>query len=573
MHLEYKWIVLINTTTGMLMVSINQTIAMMALPAIFGGLHVNPLAPGQSSLLLWVMLSYSAVTTVLLVTLGRIGDMVGRVRLYNAGFAIFTLGSLLCAMTPSNGSRGVGELIAFRMLQGIGGACLFANSTAILTDAFPVTQRGFSMGFNQLAFLGGNVVGVVGGGLLATINWRLDFLISVPVGIVGTIWAYVSLREIGQRHVEPPDWLGNITFAVGLLSVMVGLSLTLSPYAGQALGWSNPVVLGLLGIGLLSITAFVVVERRAKFPMFNLALFRIRPFLFGNLAGFLFALSRGGLTFMLIVWLQGIWLPIHGVRYQDTPLQAGLDNMPMMFGFIAAGPAAGWLSDRYGARILGTVGLLLSATGPGLLMWLPANFSLLEFGVCIFISGVGMGLFSAPNLAQVMNAVPAAQRGAAAGMRQTLQNAGMTISQVLFFTIMISNLARSLQPGVRAGAMAAGLPSPLADALATVPPGAAIFAAMLGYDPVASFIPASALAALPEAVRQRILDPHFFAGLLATPFVASLHVALAISALMCVLGAGASWLRGRRTPQLDPSRLELPHHAVEPAPSSAGAGG
>jgi MFS family permease len=324
MKLEYKWVALINTTIGMLMAAINQTVILISLPAIFAGLHVDPLAPGQSSLLLWIMLGNAAVTTVLLVSFGRLADMFGRVRLYNLGFVIFTAGSLLCALTPSSGTLGALELIGFRMIQAVGGAMIFSNSVAILTDAFPAHQRGFSLGINQIAFIGGNVIGVVLGGLLAAINWRLDFLISVPVGVVGTIWAYVALKEIGVRTVQPLDWLGNLTFGGGLLVLMLGLTDALMPYGGSNMGWSNPRVIAELIAGVTLLVAFVRVESRAPFPMFDLKLFKVRGFAFGNIAAFLFSVARGGLQFMLIVWLQGIWLPLHGVAYADTPLQAGL---------------------------------------------------------------------------------------------------------------------------------------------------------------------------------------------------------------------------------------------------------
>ena len=544
MKLDYKWIVLSNTTLGMLMASINQTIVMIALPAIFSGLRVDPLAPGQSSLLLWMMMGYSAVTTVLLVTFGRIADLFGRVRVYNLGFVVFTVGSLLCALTPSTGSTGAIELIAFRMLQGLGGACLFANSVAILTDVFPPSQRGLSLGINQIAFIAGSVIGVVVGGLLAAVNWRLDFLISVPVGVAGTAWAYVALKETAERHRQPLDWLGNLTFALGLLSVMYGLTEALTPYGGASMGWGNPVVVACLAAGAVLLAAFAVVETRVEHPMFDLALFRIRGFLFGNIAAFLFSLARGGLQFMLIIWLQGIWLPLHGVRYADTPLHAGIDTMPLMFGFVIFGPLGGWLSDRYGARVLATAGILIAGAASLLLMTLPADFNLALFAGYLFLMGAGMGFFGAPNTAQIMSAVPAEHRGSASGMRATVLNAAMTASQAIFFTIVIAALTSTLSPSVRSGAAAAGLPAPLAEGLSHLPPGAAIFAAMLGYDPISHLVPASALAALPQAVVTRIVDPHFFAGLLAQPFVEGIRVALLFSAALCVLAGLASALRG-----------------------------
>jgi MFS family permease len=549
--LEYKWVVLVNTTIGMLMAAINQTIVLISLPAIFSGLGVDPLAPGESGLLLWMLMGYSAVTTVLLVTFGRIGDMFGRVRIYNLGFVVFTIGSLLCALTPSSGTTGAVELIAFRMVQGLGGACLFANSIALLTDAFPAHQRGFSLGINQIAFIGGNLVGVVLGGILATVSWRLDFLVSVPVGVVGTIWGFRALHEIGMRRREPLDWLGNITFAVGLLAVMFGLTEALTPYGGQTMGWGNPVVGLSIGAGIMFLVGFFVLEARAAHPMFELGLFRIRSFLFGNVAAFLFSLARGGLQFMFIIWLQGIWLPLHGVRYADTPLQAGIDTMPLMLGFVVCGPLGGWLSDRYGSRALATGGILIVAVAAALMTTLPANFNLGLFALYLALMGAGMGFFSAPNTSQIMGSVPPEHRGSAAGMRATVLNAGMTASQAIFFTIIIGSLATNLGPALARGTTGAGLPPTLAQGISSLPPGAAIFAAMLGYDPIAHLIPTSVLAALPPAVTSRILDPHFFASILAQPFVVGIRTALLACIAMCVLAGVASALRGadkRRVP-------------------------
>jgi MFS family permease len=544
MKLEYKWIVLINTTIGMLMASINQTIVLISLPAIFSGLHVDPLAPGQSNLLLWMLMGYSAVTTVLLVTFGRIADIFGRVRIYNLGFVVFTIGSLLCALTPSVGTVGAVELITFRMLQGVGGACLFANSIALLTDAFPANQRGFSLGINQIAFIAGNVVGVVLGGILAAVNWRLDFLISVPVGLFGSVWAYRALHEIGKRQVQPLDWLGNLTFAGGLLALMFGLTEALTPYGNQTMGWSNPIVVLVLGAGVILLAAFAVVETRVRYPLFDLGLFRIRDFLFGNVAAFLFSLARGGLMFMFIIWLQGIWLPLHGVAYADTPLHAGIDTMPLMLGFVVCGPLGGWLSDRYGSRILATGGILVAGLAAALLMTLPANFNLGVFAAYLALMGAGMGFFSAPNTSQIMGSVPAEQRGAAAGMRSMVLNAGMTASQAIFFTIVIASLSHNLGPALENGASQAGLPPALAHGIASLPPGAAIFAAMLGYDPISHLIAASSLATLPPAIADRISDPHFFASLLAQPFVDGIRVALLACVAMCVLAGVTSALRG-----------------------------
>lgn len=562
-NVQYKWVALSNTTIAMLLASISQTVVLIAMPAIFSGLKVDPLAPGASSLLLWLMMGNAAVTTMLLVSFGRLADMFGRVRVYNVGLVIFTLGSLLCALTPSEGVTGAIELIAFRMVQAVGGAMIFSNAAAILTDAFPPQERGLSLGINQIAFIGGNVIGVVVGGLLAAINWRLDFLIAVPFGVIGSVWAVIALKEIGTRRAQPLDWLGNLSFALGLLALMYGLTMALLPYGGASMGWTNPQVVVSLLAGMLLLAGFVVVEAKVRYPMFELGLFKLRGFLMGNVAAFLFSLSRGGLQFMLIIWLQGIWLPLHGVRYDQTPLQAGIDTMPMMFGFVLCGPLGGWLSDRYGARVLATGGILLAGVGAALLMTLPADFALWEFGLYLFVMGAGMGFFSAPNTAQIMSALPEEHRGSGSGMRATVLNAGMTVSQAVFFTIVIASLSRSLGPDLQSGASAAGLPGPLAHLLGSLPPGAAVFASMLGYDPISHLVPAALLAGLPPAVTARLVDPHFFASLLAQPFVEGMRTALGICVVMCAAAGLASALRGAEERHV---AAVVPEAPIQPLP-------
>ncbi|MDA8344664.1 MAG: MFS transporter [Thermaerobacter sp.] len=544
--LAYKWIALSNTTLGVLMASMNQTIVMISLPMIFRGLHVNPLGSGQTGLLLWVLMGYTAATTVLLVTVGRISDTYGRVRFYNLGFVIFTLGSLLSALTPGIGASGEVELIVFRVVQGIGGAFLFANSAAILTDAFPPTQRGLALGVNQIAAIGGSVLGLVLGGVLATVNWRLVFLVSTPIGLLGTVWAYIKLREIGVRTARRLDGWGNLTFGVGLTALMVGLTSVLMPYRTAPMGWGNPMIQGALALGVVLLLLFLWIESRVADPMFELRLFRIRPFWAGNLSGFVASLSRGGLQFMLIIWLQGIWLPLHGVPFNQTPLLAGLDTLPMMAGFIIAGPISGILSDRYGARAFSTIGMLLSGLGFLLLSTLPANFSFPVFAVYLLVMGIGMGLFSSPNAASIMSAVPAEHRGVASGMRATFQNAGMMMSMAIFFTIAIVGLSNHLPPALRSGLTNAGLPAPLALGMSHLPPVAALFSALLGYNPLGSLMGPKILGALPGAVRAKLLAPHFFAQLISTPFSESLHTVFYISIGLSLIAAIASAMRGKQ---------------------------
>jgi len=409
---NYKWVALSNTTLGVLMATINSSIVIISLPAIFRGIHLDPLAPGNVSYLLWLLMGFLLVTSVLVVSLGRLGDMYGRVRIYNAGFAVFTIGSIALAVEPLHGGSAAMWLILWRVVQGIGGAMLFANSTAILTDAFPANERGMAMGINQVAALAGSFIGLVAGGLLSEVSWRLVFIVSVPFGLLGTVWAYKSLRETVQRSTNARiDWWGNSLFAVGLTALLAAITYGIQPYGNHTMGWTNPwVMTGLIG-GVALLVIFCFVELYVEQPMFQLKLFRIQAFWAGNLAGWLGSIARGGLQFMLIIWLQGIWLPLHGYDYVDTPLWAGIYLLPLTGGFLIAGPLSGYLSDRYGARAFATGGLLLVAATFGGLLALPTDFNYWAFAGLIALNGVGSGLFSAPNTTAIMNSVPAEQRG------------------------------------------------------------------------------------------------------------------------------------------------------------------
>jgi MFS family permease len=543
---EYKWIALSNTTVAMLAYSFNQTIVLVALPAIFAGLHSDPLSKGGAGYLLWVLSSYTATTTILLATFGRIADTHGKVRFYKYGFVVFGIGSLLCTLTPSMGSTGALELILFRVLQGVGGAMLSATSIAILTDAFPAKERGLAFAINQLAFIGGNVIGVVLGGILTNFNWRLVFLVSVPIGFGGAVWSHYKLRETGIHQMQPPDWLGNLVFGAAMLMVMLGITYALVPYGGASTGWSNPLVLASLVVGAFLLTAFVVVESRAAYPMFSLELLRIRAFTIANVANFFFNISRGGLQFILIVWLQGVWLPLHGVTFAAIPLTAGLALLPMMLGFLFGAPVGGWIGDRHGARLLSTGGLGLVSISLLLLSTLPADFAIVLFTLYLFVLGVGMGLFAAPNSAQLMGAVGANARGIAAGMRQTIGNAGQLVSTALFLTIVVGGLAAVLPATLKDGLMHAGVPAASAQTAAQVPAGTAVFAAVLGYNPIDRLLPAASRGSLPPAVATRVTGGKFFAQLLAAPLAAAMHLAFLVGALLAFAGVCASLLRGPR---------------------------
>jgi EmrB/QacA subfamily drug resistance transporter len=543
----YKWIALSNTTLGVLMASIDSSIVLISLPAIFNGIHIDPLAPGETSYFLWLLLGYMVVTATLLVTFGRISDMFGRVRMYNLGFLIFAVASVLLWLTPSTGNTGAVELIVFRLIQGVGSGFLFANSAAIITDAFPANQRGLAMGINQIAAILGSVIGLILGGILAYFDWRLVFLVSVPVGIIGAVWAYLMLRETATiREHQTIDWPGNITFALGLTILLVGITYGIEPYGTSPMGWGSPLVIGMLSVGLVLLAVFVWIELHAEDPMFRLQLFRIRAFTAGNISSFLASVARGGLQFMLIIWLQGIWLPLHGYDYAVTPLWAGIYLLPLLIGFVLMGPVSGWLSDRFGARIFSTTGTLIQVVGFVALTFLPANFNYIWFALILFMLGVGQGMFSAPNTSSVMNSLPADQRGVGSGMRATFMNAGSLASIGVFFSIVIAGLAVSLPLTLTTGLTTAGVPGAVANQIAHLPPTSALFAAFLGYNPMAKLLPASVLHTLPAANQANLLGHSYFPNLISPPFLLGLRGAFYLSATMCLIAAASSALRGKR---------------------------
>jgi MFS family permease len=530
----------------MFMASLDASIVLISLPAIFRGIHLDPLNPGNIGYLLWMLMGYLVVTAVLVVTFGRLGDMFGRVRMYNAGFAVFTAASIALSLTPGHGGSAAMWLIVWRIVQGIGGALLIANSTAILTDAFPTDERGRAMGISMVAAIAGSFIGLIAGGLLADVDWRLVFWVNVPFGLFGTIWAYAKLRELGRQKRTPIDWWGNVTFAAGLILILLGITYGLQPAGGHTMGWTSPVVLAELIGGVALLALFVLIELRVADPMFHLDLFHIRAFTAGNAASLLSSIGRGGLQFMLIIWLQGIWLPLHGYSFERTPLWAGIYMLPLTVGFLVAGPAAGWLSDRYGARPFSVGGMLLAAASFGFLMLLPANFGFPVFALLLLMNGVGMGLFAAPNTTGIMNSVPAGQRGAASGMRATFQNTGMVLSIGLFFSLMIVGLSSTLPTTMRAGLESDGVPPATAARIADEPPVGSLFAAFLGYNPMEKLVGQDTLDQLPPAKAADITGQTFFPELISAPFIDGLRIAFSASVVMCLVAAWASWLRGGR---------------------------
>jgi MFS family permease len=538
-----KWSTLSNTTLGALMASIDASIVLISLPDIFRGIHLNPLAPSNTGYFLWLLMGYMLVTAVLVVSFGRLGDIFGRVRMYNLGFVLFTIFSTMLSVTWLHGPAGALYMIVMRIFQGVGGAFLMANSTAIITDAFPEDQRGLALGTNAVAGIAGSFIGLVLGGVLGPIDWRLVFLVSVPVGVVGTVWAYINLKEKGIRTPARIDWIGNVTFAVGLVAVLVGIVYGLEPYRTHTMGWTNPFVLAALIGGVAVLVFFVWVETKVQAPMFRIPLFRIRAFAAGQLASLLASLGRGGLMFIVVIWLQGIWLPEHGYSFVRTPLWAGIYMLPLTVGFLAAGPASGFLSDRFGARPFATAGMLLAAASFGLLELLPINFSYVFFALLLLLNGIAMGMFSSPNRAGIMNALPPAERGQGAGMVSTSQNAAMVFSIGIFFTLLIVGLASHLPSALYKGLVAQGVPSSAAAKVARLPPTSTVFGAFLGYNPIQTLL-GPTLKTLPAA-RVAILTGHsFFAHLITTPFSDGLHTAFDFSLVAMLVAAGASWMRG-----------------------------
>jgi MFS family permease len=552
-------VALSNATLAVLLATLDASITIIAMPDIFRGIHLDPLVPANSFYLLWMILGYLVVTSVLIVSLGRLGDMVGRVKIYNLGFVIYTAASLVLAIDWMQGRAGATFLIVFRIVQGIGGACLLANAAAIITDAFPARQRGMALGINNIVGVSGMFIGLVLGGILAPIDWRLVFLISVPVGLFGTVWAYVALRELSTPRRARVDWAGNLTFAIGLVLIMVAVTYGIRPAGGHPIGWGSPRVLALLAGAVVSLVAFVIVERRVVDPMFRLSLFRIRAFTFGTLSTFLSAVSRGGLMFMLIIWLQGIWLPQHGYDFTETPLWAGIYMLPLTVGMLCAGPASGYLSDRFGARPFATSGMLLTAVGFLLLMLLPTDFVYPVFGGILLLIGVGMGLFASPNRAAVMNSLPKGDRGAGGAMNQTFQNSAQVLSIGIFFTLMIIGLAATLPETMSTGLEAHGVDPTTAHSVASLPPVSILFAAFLGYNPIQHLLGPHVLAGLSAHDQAALTGSSFFPNLISGPFQDGLHAAFTFAIVACLIAAGASLLRGGRMVHED--------EMAEPAPA------
>jgi MFS family permease len=558
---HYKWIALSNTTLGVLIATINASILLISLPAIFHGIHIDPLQPSNTNYLLWLILGFLVVTAVLVVSLGRLGDIYGRARTFNLGFAVFTFFSIMLAVTWMKGGAGAMWLIIMRALQGVGGAMLFANSSAIITDAFPANQRGLALGINGVAAVAGSSIGLVLGGVLAPVAWRAVFLVSVPFGILGTVWGFAKLRDLSERKPAKIDWWGNVTFAVGLIAVMIGITYGIQPYGHHTMGWTSPKVIAEIGGGILVLIAFCIIETRVEQPMFHLDLFKVRAFTAGNFASLLSGIGRGGLQFVLIIWLQGIYLPRHGYSFADTPLWAGIYLLPLVAGMLFAGPIAGALSDRMGPRPFAVAGMGIAALSFLLMSLLPVNFSYPVFALVIILNGLGMGIFFSPNRASIMNSLPANQRGAGGGMAATFMNSAMVLSIGIFFSLMIVGLSGGLHQSLYHGLTTHGVPRNVAQQAANLPPVATLFAAFLGYNPIQTLL-GPHLHAI-SAHQQHVLLGHtFFPSVISAPFSSALTSAFTFGLIACVIAALASlvpakgqpWFgRGRRTAAGEPA--------------------
>lgn len=545
-HPLYKWVVLSNTTLGMLLATVNSSIVLISLPAIFRGIGLNPLQPANVTYLLWLLMGYMVVTAVLVVLFGRLGDMFGRVRIYNLGFVIFTLCAVALSFQPFDLDAGAWWLIGWRVVQGVGGAMLIASSAAILTDAFPAHQRGMALGVNMVAAVAGSFLGLVVGGALSEWHWQAIFWVGVPIGILGTVWAMRSLREVGERSPGRLDWAGAVTLGLGLTVLLTGITYSIQPYGGSPTGWGNPWVLGAIASGVLALVAFCVIELRVDQPLVDIRLFRITAFGMGNLAGLMSSVGRGGLQFMLIIWLQGIWLPLRGYDFEATPLWAAIYMLPLTFGFLVAGPLSGWLSDRYGARPFTVGGMLLMCATFVALVLIPVDFDYWLFATLIFLNGVGGGVFTSPNSAAIMSSVPASARGAASGVRATFFNAGGSLSIGIFFSLMIVGLANTLPGAMSAGLQAQGVSAAVADEVAGTPPVGSLFAAFLGYNPIGELLEPSHALQQPGVNAEVLTGQTFFPHLIIAPFHTGLVVVFVAAAVMMLIGAVASLFNAGR---------------------------
>jgi len=424
----YKWTVFSNTLIGSLMAAIDGSIVLISLPTILKQL------PGTGADdALWIVMSYMLVTSTFILNFGRIGDMFGRVKTYNLGFAVFTIGSFLCSLSQ-NGS----ELVVFRIVQALGSALLWANSGALLTDAFPINERGKALGINQAMIVAGSIIGLVLGGVLtAEAGWRSIFWVNVPIGVFATLWAHYKLKELGAiRKNQKLDIWGNVTFVGGLSALLLGITL------GALESW-NMLDYTMIGVGALVLVVFTYIEMKVPEPMFDLSLFRIKAFTGGNLAGLISGLSRGAFTFMMSFYLQAV--------LGDSALTAGILLIPISVAVAFVGPLSGILSDRYGSIYFAVAGLGVTGIAFAIMYQIPAEIKYTVLLVPLIVMGVGWGLFGSPIKSETLSAVPAAMRGVGSAISSTSVNIGFLASLAISIAIISTAVPHSVVIGVFGG--------------------------------------------------------------------------------------------------------------------------
>lgn len=545
--MQYKWTALSIILISSLMSSINMSITLIALPAIFNGVQINPMNSFQY--LLWILMVFGLVNATLLLSFGRLSDIYGRAKFFKLGFLIFTIGSVLLYLTPSTGDAGAIEIIIFRIIQAVGSAFTMANGSAIIADSFHHSERGKALGINMVMWMAGQFIGLLLGGILAVFNWRYVFLVSVPFGIIGTIWSVLKLKEISIISGEGKiDYFGNITFVAAIISILLGISYGLMPYGNDSMGWSNPWVIFAMVFGIVLLPIFLYIETKVEVPMFNLNLFKIKMFSFANLAGLSNSLARGGMMFMLIILLQGIWLPLNGYSYESTPFWAGVFMLPLTLGMAIMGPISGHMSDKYGPRWISTTGMIINTMAFLILASLPYNFDYWVFAIALFTMGIGSGMFGSPNTASIMNSVPAQDRGVASGMQYTIMNTAFTISMGIFFTIVIVGISQRFPEEITSSFTSIGA-SQLAPLFNQIPPTGALFSAFLGYNPVGTMLqslPQQTVNMIPQQIITTITGTTWFPKTLANAFMPSLQMAFYIGAVMSAIAAIFSAFRGEK---------------------------
>lgn len=545
--MQYKWTALSIILISSLMSSINMSITLIALPAIFNGIQIDPMNSFQY--LLWILMVFGLVNATLLLSFGRLSDIYGRAKFFKLGFLIFTIGSVLLYLTPSTGDAGAIEIIIFRIIQAVGSAFTMANGSAIIADSFHHSERGKALGINMVMWMAGQFIGLLLGGILAVFNWRYVFLVSVPFGIIGTIWSVLKLKEISIISGEGKiDYLGNITFVAAIISILLGISYGLMPYGNDSMGWSNPWVIFAMVFGIVLLPIFLYIETKVEVPMFNLNLFKIKMFSFANLAGLSNSLARGGMMFMLIILLQGIWLPLNGYSYESTPFWAGVFMLPLTLGMAIMGPISGHMSDKYGPRWISTTGMVINTMAFLILASIPYNFDYWVFAIALFAMGIGSGMFGSPNTASIMNSVPAQDRGVASGMQYTIMNTAFTISMGIFFTIVIVGISQRFPEEITSSLTSIGA-SQLAPLFNQIPPTGALFSAFLGYNPMGTMLQSlhqSTVSMIPPQIVTTITGTTWFPKTLANAFMPSLQMAFYIGAVMSAIAAIFSAFRGEK---------------------------